>query len=315
MQDPGNTRQFVPLTVIAKDLPLRASFNCNLRDGYSKLRATIINELYFQNQRRADPMPAGADIVDIIVRWPDGRLASMLTEQSFGAYVDWYYGQVESGRPGMLEVGLRMGAPKEFEGSSDPTEEGSLEDEENTVVSTVTEEPVTPTSEETATGLFRRLLSECLKGESDDENSATIDLIEMQELTLLVKAQLPEHEPRMAWARVAVSLDITFDDFTILALQELKRQNLHPSRIETDYQVHEMVMHWRINSNETTHWHAIQATNFHDYLRLYSPWLAERAKLGEMELMLDAREELGSEGFTDQSPESRSSDEPPAYFE
>ncbi|KAL8804830.1 MAG: hypothetical protein Q9182_002324 [Xanthomendoza sp. 2 TL-2023] len=89
-----------------KEWDFQASFHCNLNYGFESFKATVLNELFLQNQRLLDPIPANASIVNMWILPPDGRLPSVLNEENYEAWVVDYHREVDIGIPGELGVEL-----------------------------------------------------------------------------------------------------------------------------------------------------------------------------------------------------------------
>ncbi|KAL8684311.1 MAG: hypothetical protein Q9224_006447 [Gallowayella concinna] len=98
--------RFVHLHLHVKEWDFQASFHCNLNRGYEKFKATVLNELFLQNQRLLDPMPANANIVNMWIFSPDGRPPSLLNEETYEAWVMDYHREVDNGIPGELGIEL-----------------------------------------------------------------------------------------------------------------------------------------------------------------------------------------------------------------
>ncbi|KAL8825288.1 MAG: hypothetical protein Q9170_007854, partial [Blastenia crenularia] len=104
---------------------------------------------------------------------------------------------------------------------------------------------------------------------------------------LIVKAKIIENHQRYAWAGILIPSQATYRDFVAYALAELRRQNLHPSRIPLRLLVRGLVVNWHDKRSRGRRLpHTLDEDNFQGSLLVYDRGLEDDGMPAEVEIIV-----------------------------
>ncbi|KAL8939779.1 MAG: hypothetical protein Q9216_003166 [Gyalolechia sp. 2 TL-2023] len=288
--------------------------------GYQELKDTILDKLREDSRRGYYEIPPGLKTKDITVQSPVALGTSPLTEENYAVWAMWYYEQIGEGqtgesREGMLEVDLRHTRLKrntEVYLKVNPLVSnqkrriglgwiGALamsgrvflialpewrEDKEEYLQPEGPANPDTKPRKWDIKRLFRKRKGDKEENKARGEALVTEPRIEGQ-IRLVVKAKILQDPWRYAWAGINIPPTATYREFAGYALKELRRQNLHPSRIPRWILVRGLVVEWGTkDSRGRSLPRILDEDNFQGSLLLYDGGEKDMERPPEVEIMV-----------------------------
>lgn len=120
---------------------------------------------------------------------------------------------------------------------------------------------------------------------------------------LAIKAKILQDERRYAWAGINIPPTATYREFAGYALKELRRQNLHPSRIAKSFLVKGLVVEWGTkDSRGRSLPRFLDEDNFQGSLMMYMGGYKPKDRPAEVEVIVEMNPQPTPPAPTPQMP-------------